>query len=284
MPSFEQYKAEYAENWAKLQMRPDRAKSISAAAARLIAGKPRYLECQRRTGVPWWFFGLCHLRESSFKWDTYLGNGQPLSRVTTIVPKGRGPFSTFEDGAVDAMDQMGFSRMKDWSLPRTAYRLEGFNGYGYHNPKVRGTAQPLGHPVPSPYIYGGSTVYVKGKYTRDHYFDPDFVDTQLGTLVVLKRVMEMDSSVRFENAAGATPATKAATQIPVVVGGAVATGAAVASGWSWPLIASLVILVALIIFIVWYVLRGKPDEDAEGLPTVELNESEKGMLLQENRK
>lgn len=184
MADFETYRAGYERNWSSLTIRPGRIAEAEKEARRLLAGKPRYQAVEKRTGVPWWFVGLCHYRESHFNFATYLGNGQSLSRPTTIVPAGRGPFATFEDGAVDALRLEGFVGLKDWSIARVCYRLEGFNGYGYH-----------GKGVPSPYLYGGSTVYERGKYVRDHVFDANFVDTQLGTLVILKKLMELDASV-----------------------------------------------------------------------------------------
>ena len=192
---FQRYRADYDANWAGLSIRPSRMTEVDKEARAIIANKGRYREVERRTGVPWWFVGLCHYRESHFDFNTYLGNGQKLSIRTTIEPKGRGPFANFEDGAFDAFNIKGWVGGKDWSLARVTFRLEGFNGYGYHDPLVRGTKQKLGHAVPSPYLYGGSTVYETGKYTRDHFFDPDFRDTQLGTLVILKRLGEIDPDV-----------------------------------------------------------------------------------------
>ena len=106
MASFEQYRASYEANWAKLRIRPERAAEVKREAQKLLAGKTRYLASERRTGVPWWFIGLTHYRESHYNFMTYLGNGQPLNKRTTIVPIGRGPFASFEDGAEDAMRQM----------------------------------------------------------------------------------------------------------------------------------------------------------------------------------
>ncbi len=198
MASFEQYKEAYERNWANLTIRPGKREAARHTAERLLQGKPTYMEIQRLTAVPWWFVGLCHYRESNFDFDTYLGNGQPLNRRTTIVPKGRGPFtgpSAFTDGAIDALKLEGFFGAKDWGIARVLYRLEGFNGYGYH-----------GKGVNSPYLYGGSTCYGPpearaGKYVADHVFDPNFVDPQLGTAVVLKALMEIDPSVTV----GTTP-------------------------------------------------------------------------------
>ena len=192
MASFAEYKDAYENNWAELEIRASRLQEARNQANRLLHGKPTYQQIEGKTGVPWWFAGLCHYRESNFNFDTYLGNGQSLARVTTIVPKGRGPFTgpdAFLDGAVDALRLEGFIGANDWGIARALYRLEGFNGFGYH-----------GKGVNSPYLYGGSTIYGPpeakgGKYVADHVFDQSVVDTQLGTAVILKALMQLDSSI-----------------------------------------------------------------------------------------
>ena len=157
MTSFAEYKDAYENNWAHMEIRSSRLQEACKEANRLLHGKPTYQQIESKTGVPWWFVGLCHYRESNFNFDTYLGNGQSLARVTTIVPKGRGPFTgpdAFTNGALDALRLQGFIGANDWAIARTLYRLEGFNGYGYH-----------GKGVNSPYLYGGlpSTVLRRPK-------------------------------------------------------------------------------------------------------------------------
>jgi lysozyme family protein len=210
MASFQEYKTGYERNWAELQIRASRREDAQKQARRLLKGKSTYQECEAKTGVPWWFVGLCHYRESDYDFNTYLGNGQPLRQRTTIVPKGRGPFlgpNAFVDGAVDAFRIEGFLGAKDWGIARVLYRLEGFNGFGYH-----------GKGVNSPYLYGGSTLYGPpeargGKYVADHDFNPSVVDTQLGTAVILKELMELDSSIVLDGA-GATPPEAPIGQLP----------------------------------------------------------------------
>jgi len=198
---FQSYRAGYDANWAGLTIRPSRMAEVDKEARAIIANKRRYQDVERRTSVPWWFVGLCHYRESHFNFNTYLGNGQKLSMRTTIEPTGRGPFANFEDGAFDAFKIKGWIGATDWSLARVTFRLEGFNGFGYH-----------GKGVNSPYLYGGSNRYGPpearaGKYVRDHEFDSSHVDTQLGTLVILKRLAEIDPDVNITSAGA-----------PVVVG------------------------------------------------------------------
>ncbi len=192
MASFTDFQDGYERTWASLQIRPEKLATVRELAQQLAAGKLRYREIEARTGVPWWFVGLCHYRESAFDFDTYLGNGQTLGRRTTIVPKGRGPFTgpqAFVEGAVDALRLQGLIGVGDWSVARALYRLEGFNGYGYH-----------GRGVNSPYLWGGSTAYGPpgargGKFVRDHVFDPNVVDTQIGTAVILRSLIDIDATV-----------------------------------------------------------------------------------------
>jgi lysozyme family protein/peptidoglycan hydrolase-like protein with peptidoglycan-binding domain len=211
MASFAEYKDAYENDWAHLEIRSSRLQDACSRANMLLHGKPTYQQIESKTGVPWWFVGLCHYRESNFNFDTYLGNGQSLARVTTIVPKGRGPFTGpdgFINGALDALRLEGFIGANDWGIARALYRLEGFNGYGYH-----------GKGVNSPYLYGGSTIYGPpeakgGKYVADHVFDSSVVDTQLGTGVILKALMQLDSSIDLGGTVTNGPSQHPASQEP----------------------------------------------------------------------
>lgn len=193
MVSYESLKSGYERNWANLQIRPARLGEANATARKAINGKATYQQVERLTGVPWYFVALCHYRESNFDFDTYLGNGELLKRVTCLVPKGRGPFASFVDGAVDALRIQHFVGTQDWCIARTLYRLECFNGLGYHAKGVN-----------SPYLYGGSTLYgpteaKAGKFVADHVFDPSHVDSQLGTAVILHAMMSQDSSITIDD-------------------------------------------------------------------------------------
>lgn len=199
MVSYESLKSGYERNWANLEIRPARLGEANATARKAINGKATYQQVERLTGVPWYFVALCHYRESNFDFDTYLGNGESLKRVTCLVPKGRGPFASFVDGAVDALRIQHFVGTQDWCIARTLYRLECFNGLGYHAKGVN-----------SPYLYGGSTLYGPteargGKFVADHVFDPNHVDSQLGTAVVLHAMMSQDSSITLDDSPSIVP-------------------------------------------------------------------------------
>jgi hypothetical protein len=121
-----------------------------------------------------------HERESSGDMNTYLGNGQALDKVTTIEPGGRGPFDSFEDGAVDALVHEGFHKIKDWSIARCLFCAEVFNGPGYRS-----------HGVPSPYVWAGTDQYRTGKYDRDGHFVANLTDPQLGVAIMLQALISL---------------------------------------------------------------------------------------------
>lgn len=127
-------------------------------------------------GLKWWLIAVIHEMECTQDFTKYLGNGQDLNKVTTIVPKGRGPFGSFEEGAIDALKLQGADKITDWSLGNVLTFLEGYNGFGYEKY----------HNMPSPYLWAGSNWYTKGKYTSDGKFDSEAVSNQIGVALLLK--------------------------------------------------------------------------------------------------
>ena len=64
MVSFRDFKDDYEHNWAGLHIRKERAEEVRKEADRLLKGKAAYQKVEAKTGVPWWFVGLCHYREN----------------------------------------------------------------------------------------------------------------------------------------------------------------------------------------------------------------------------
>jgi len=167
--------------------------------------KAQYLAVEARPGVPWFVIAALHSRESDANFATYLGNGEPLDRKTALVPKGRGPFASWEAGAVDALALDGLDQVKEWSPERACFEIEKFNGFGY---RKRG--------VCSPYLWSFSNHYARGKYVADGHFSSTRVDEQCGAVPILKAIMELDSSARFKTST--SPVTKPIT-ITTILGG-----------------------------------------------------------------
>lgn len=170
------------ERWDNMHIYSNKGPLFKAVADRLMFHKPRYEAVSKALkekgyDIPWEFIAVAHQRESNANFDTYLGNGQPLNKKTTIVPKGRGPFSSWEEGAIDALLNAPpyAAKNKDWTIGGTLTKLEEYNGLGY-------AAKDL----PSPYLWAGTDQYTKGKYVRDGVYDPEHVDTQLGVAGLLR--------------------------------------------------------------------------------------------------
>ena len=183
------------QRWDKCVITPSKVSAFNAVAAKLKApdAVARYKKVEARTGVPWWFIAVVHEREASQRWDTQLGQGDPLNKKSVHVPAGRGPFSTWEDGAVDALTKCApfAATNHDWSIGGALAMLEKYNGLGY---ATRG--------IPSPYIWAGTNQYTKGKFVGDGVFSATAVDKQLGCAGLLKTM-----NVFHDNVTGPVVAT-----------------------------------------------------------------------------
>lgn len=162
--------------------------SVDKKTNMMLSNQERYAAIARRfinPGLKWWLVAVIHEMECSQNFSKYLGNGQDLNKVTTIVPKGRGPFKNFEIGAVDALTLQGADKISDWSLGNVLYFLEGYNGYGYE----------IYHHMNSPYLWAGSNHYTKGKYTGDGKYDPEAVSQQIGVALLLKTLLQHENII-----------------------------------------------------------------------------------------
>nr|MCU0947964.1 hypothetical protein [Porphyrobacter sp.] len=170
---------EYRRLFDRLAVRPERAEAAQFHLAMIRQSRPRYEAAGARAKVPWFFIALTHALEASFNFRAHLHNGDfPLSARTRQVPAGRPrvwlPPSDWESSAVDAINLLGFGGQDDWSLERTLYRLEAYNGFGYRR---------LG--VPTPYLWSFSQHYDRGKFVADGKFSRTARSQQCGAAVML---------------------------------------------------------------------------------------------------
>lgn len=176
---FSLLKAEYEAEWASCEIRADKKASVDSAVAKLRSHRTEYEQAAASfNGMPWHFIGIIHGMETGFRLDRHFHNGDPLTARTIRVPKGRPqgtpPFS-WEASARDAMVQMGFDGVTDWSVPHMLYLWEKYNGFGYRFKGLR-----------TPYLWSFSNLYSKGRYVADGVFDPNAVSKQCGAAVLLK--------------------------------------------------------------------------------------------------
>lgn len=178
--AFDQLRIEYRRMFSRLAVRAERSEAVDFHLAMIRKSRDRYEAAGTRVGVPWFFIAVTHALESSFNFRAHLHNGDfPLSSRTRQVPAGRPlkwlPPSDWESSAVDALRLMGFAGQSDWSLERTLYRLEAYNGFGYRR---------LG--VPTPYLWSFSQHYERGKFVADGKFNRSARSQQCGAAVMLK--------------------------------------------------------------------------------------------------
>jgi lysozyme family protein len=184
-------------------------KALSDKVAKsLVAAKPRYQKVEAATGVPWAVIAVIHERESSQNWSRSLAQGDPWNKKSIHVPAGRGPFSSWEAAAIDALTQCHpyLAKRKDWSLAGVLIALEMYNGLGY-----------VGKGVPSPYLWAGTDQYRAGKYVADGVYNPNHVDQQLGCVALLMSMMAIDPTITFTGAKLTEPPKKPAPPKPAPV-------------------------------------------------------------------
>lgn len=195
----------YAQQWDEMKINSSRLGEMTRLAQFALDHKPQYVAVESATGVPWWLIAVLHRRESDADFSTYLGNGDPLNRPTRNVPAGRGPFSSFLAGAIDALKQDGLSSVIDWRLEKALYYCELFNGAGYDN---RG--------LPSPYIWGGTNQQHAGKYVSDGVWSSTTMDSQPGCAPILAMIANLDKTVNFVRESSDTTAQPTEPAKPVL--------------------------------------------------------------------
>lgn len=212
---YEQLKPSYAALWASMTI--TRPQEISRDAAKLVGYRDRYAYVSAQTNVPVIVLAVIHNRESNARFDTFLGNGQPLNRVTTIVPKGWGPWAganAWGDASIQILRHMGLDKVAAWDVTMALYQEEVWNGFGYRSFGVN-----------SPYLWAGSNQYgpptaAPGKFVSDGRFDSRYIDRQLGTAPLMKRMVELAPDLALPGMdAAAVARPKVVTPAPVGVGG-----------------------------------------------------------------
>ena len=182
-PTYKQTIDAYATMLDTMVIRPELESDIQWYVDRIIANRSRYEAISGRTGgVPWYWIGATHGRESSFSFSGHLHNGDPLTGRTYRVPAGRlpeiPPPYTFEQSAEDALEMKDLHNVENWPAERLCYEFERYNGWGYY----------LYRDINSPYLWSGTNHYSKGKYVADGQYDPNAVDKQMGTVAMVYKL------------------------------------------------------------------------------------------------
>lgn len=162
--------------WKTCFIDQNRKAEIQTICAKILSYKDKYLFVEDKTGVPWYLIAALHYREASLNFKTCLHNGDPLPGPTTHVPRGRGPFISWEMAAIDALKYDGLDKIKFTSIESCLVMAEKFNGIGY-----RRTSEY------SPYIWAGTNHHDEtGKYVGDGVYSSIAVEKQLGVAAIFR--------------------------------------------------------------------------------------------------
>jgi len=190
---FESLKRGYGNLWRKAVIKPEWQSRIDRAVAKIAAGRAQYEAVEALTGVPWRFIGALHMMESGCDFRTHLHNGDPLTARTRQAPPGRpaaapanGRTYTWQESAIDALRLKGLHLVDSWTIERILYEAERYNGWGY-----------MLHKIMSAYVWSGTNLYTRGKYTRDGHLDFNAVSLQAGIATLMKGLMEMQTLQDF---------------------------------------------------------------------------------------
>ena len=160
---------------------------LTKVCNKIMAGKPRYQVIEKATGVPWHFIGCIHFMEASLRFEACLHNGEPWNKKTTIVPKGRGPWTSFEEAAIDALkyDKLSDKPEGYWTMSRILAFAESYNGTGYRSKGIL-----------SPYVFAYTNLSDEmGKYVADHVYDPKAAHNRPSVGAILLMLKQMEAQV-----------------------------------------------------------------------------------------
>lgn len=125
-----------------------------------------------------------HYRESSLSFAGVLHNGERIlgkGLKTKLVPKGRGPFNTWVEAAIDALLLKKNIFPEAWAFEARLEFAEKFNGLGY-----RSKVGDSGKVELSPYVFAGTNVHDEtGKYVADGKYSSTAKEKQLGVAAIL---------------------------------------------------------------------------------------------------
>jgi lysozyme family protein len=183
-PSFDSLKDGYRHLFETSEVRPQHRSTVEWYLKSLLTERSqrRWYTVAQAACCPWYFVAITHAMEAAFSFQSHLHNGDSLHARTRHIPRGRpktgSPPFRWEDSAVDALDYDGFVDAEDWTLERTLYRWESYNGFRSRQNGIN-----------TPYLWSFSNHYSRGKFVADNVWDPTAISKQCGAAVMLKELV-----------------------------------------------------------------------------------------------
>jgi len=180
---------------------------VEAAVKEILPGKERYKAVEAATKIPAAFTGALDYREDDCNPHDGLGQGDPWSHVSTHVPAGKGPFSSWYAAAIFYLryDRVDVLSVPAWTLPYACWKGEAWNGFG-----------PRSNGAHSGYLWGCTSIYTGGGYPRDHKWSSTWTDRRPGIVPIIRRLAAVDADFSFTAApaAGTMPPSMPIAQLP----------------------------------------------------------------------
>lgn len=194
---YDDLKHDYQTKFSNMVIDSSRTDEINWYCSKILSERSQYELVEMQTNVPWYVVAIIHGLEAGFDFSSCLHNGQPWNKKTTMVPRGRGPWKSWTDAAVDAVKYDGLDLIDYDCIEKCLYVFEKYNGFGYQ----------MRH-VPSPYLYAGSNQYRSGKFVEIPFlpsrYSASTVSKQIGAAVILKRLIQ-SGHVNFDRTVAADP-------------------------------------------------------------------------------
>jgi lysozyme family protein len=186
-------KVDQTARWNTAVASPKARIALDVATALYVRNEWRYqnLANTRPGTIPPMVIFALHMREADCNFKTNLGQGDSLQRRTIHIPRGRipdkAPPYTWEQAAEDALFVTDHMDKHDWAHVQGALdATESYNGMGYRR-----------YGIPSPYLFAGTSVYKRGKFSEDGHFSATMVDQQLGTVAIWKAMQAHGIALPF---------------------------------------------------------------------------------------
>lgn len=189
---------EYNYLWSICQIMPSKMGDARFQASRAILLKPQYVDVAAVFKMPWFVIAAISHMESGQNMASTLLNGDPYSRPTTHFPAHLGPWKTWKEAAIYAVnyEDEGWHfnpNTWEWDVDGVFYFLHMWNGF--NDREAEGA--DLVPPNASPYLYAATPFYQRGKRVEEwsekkkRYvgrFDPTKVSDQVGCMAFLKAI------------------------------------------------------------------------------------------------
>ncbi len=120
-------------------------------------------------GKTWIIKGLIYIREREEKLNSEINEW--------LVNQGKRYIYELEDDLVNIINER--VKITKWDIFEMLFEAEKFNGFGYRSPEVN---------IKSPYLWSGTNLYERGKFSVDGKFDKKIIDKQSGIAAGLKLI------------------------------------------------------------------------------------------------